>query len=51
MGKRKGKLLVAEGTIRKPPMILFPSRFIRELIEVLRPNMMMLAHHHPAKAG
>jgi hypothetical protein len=51
MGHSKGNLLVAQLAIRHAPVILFPGRFIGVLIEVLRADMMMLAHNHPAKAG
>ena len=47
----KGKLLVAHLAIGKPAVILFPSRLVGELVEVLGANMVVLAHDHPAKAG
>ncbi len=45
MRHRERELLEAQLAIRQPAVILFPSRFIGELIEVLRANMTMLAHH------
>ena len=51
MRHRKSEFLVAQFAVRKAAMILFPSRFIGELIEVLRADVMMLTDHHPAKTG
>ena len=50
MCHRKANLLVAQLAIGKPTVILFPSRFGGELVEVLGRNKMMLAHDHPALA-
>jgi hypothetical protein len=51
MSHRKGEFLVTLFAVRKAAVILFPSRLIDELIEVLRADMMMLPDYHPAKAG
>jgi hypothetical protein len=48
---RKGELPAAEFAIGKAALILFPSRFVGELAEVLRADVMMLADNHPSKAG
>ena len=51
MRHRKSELFAAQLSIRKAAVILFPRRFIGELVKVLRADMMMLADNHPPKAG
>ena len=40
---------MAQFAIRKPPMIFFPIQHISELIEILRADMVVLAHDQPPK--
>lgn len=51
MPERQTKRAMAELTVVLAAVILHPSGMAGVLIEVPRADMMMLAIHHPTKAG